>query len=275
MRETGRMKRGILWLVPAVAAVGLLAGCTSFLPPSPVPGEEPVTIVDDHRGLPAGYSEEEQGFPDSAFVYWDSEEPQRLELVTLGSSSCMSMPVSYTSDGPLLAISTKPSGGPNCTADMATHTWVLETPGSHLPGSGVRVNGSDVPVVDPSTTVSVEIAPTPPREPPPGSAPVDVLGAGTDDPDGRLGGRATSYVVWPGASATLTVVTFGSSSCRAVPVSFDADNTDELDLRVEVPDHPAACSADTAATSTVIAVPPGYATGHGVRLNGRWVNVLR
>jgi len=42
-----------------------------------------------------------------------------------------------------------------------------------------------------------------------------------------------------------------------------------------VPDHPAACSADTAATSTVIAVPPGYATGQGVRLNGTWVNVLR
>ena len=129
--------------------------------------------------------------------------------------------------------------------------------------------------LDPRATVSADISLTPPREPPPGSAAIELLSTGTDDPDNRLGGPGTSYVVWPEASATLTVVTFGSSSCRVVPRSYDADNTDELDLWVEVPDHPEVCSADLAATSSVIAVPPGYETGDGVRLSGEWVNVLR
>jgi hypothetical protein len=117
---------------------------------------------------------------------------------------------------------------------------------------------------------------TRPREPE-GSLPLAVVETYQGAPDGvplDLA-AAEAFALWDAAHpATLTVVTFGSSSCAPVPVSYDPAMTDSLSVWVEYQGLADVCTADMAATTSVVEVPAGYAPEGGVLVNGSRVAVL-
>jgi hypothetical protein len=118
---------------------------------------------------------------------------------------------------------------------------------------------------------------TRPREPE-GSLPLAVVETYQGAPDGvpldDLA-AAEAFALWDAAEAgTLTVVTFGSSSCAPVPVSYDPAVTDSLSVWAEYQGLADVCTADMAATTSVVEVPDGYAPEGGVLVNGSRVAVL-
>ncbi len=66
--------------------------------------------------------------------------------------------------------------------------------------------------------------------------------------------------VWTDNRVTLTVVTWGSSSCPPVPTSLEVESVALLKLRFAPPtDQP--CTADFAPTSHVFETPDGISFG--------------
>jgi hypothetical protein len=66
--------------------------------------------------------------------------------------------------------------------------------------------------------------------------------------------------IWTGNRETLTVVTWGSSSCPPVPTSLDLESAMLLNLRFAPPTDQV-CTADFAPTSHVFATPNGISFG--------------
>jgi hypothetical protein len=117
---------------------------------------------------------------------------------------------------------------------------------------------------------------TQPREPE-GSLPLTVVETRQGAPDGVTldFDKAETFAVWDAADAsTLTVVTWGSSSCASVPASYDPAMTASLSVWTEYRGLGDVCSADMAATTSVVKVPAGYAPEGGVLVNGSRLAVL-
>jgi len=66
--------------------------------------------------------------------------------------------------------------------------------------------------------------------------------------------------VWTDNRVTLTIVTWGSSSCPPVPTSLVAESEASLELRFAAPTDQA-CTADYAPTSHVFTTPDGFSVG--------------
>lgn len=66
--------------------------------------------------------------------------------------------------------------------------------------------------------------------------------------------------VWTDNRETLTVVTWGSSSCPPVPTSLDVESAALMNLRF-APPVGEVCTADWAPTSHIFATPDGISTG--------------
>lgn len=76
--------------------------------------------------------------------------------------------------------------------------------------------------------------------------------------DEQLGEQPVA--VWADNRETLTVVTWGSSSCPPVPTSLDVESAALMNLRF-APPVAEVCTADFAPTSHVFTTPDGISTG--------------
>lgn len=66
--------------------------------------------------------------------------------------------------------------------------------------------------------------------------------------------------IWTDNRVTLTVVTWGSSSCPPVPTSLEVESAPLLQLRFAAPTDQA-CTTDYAPTSHVFTTPDGFSFG--------------
>jgi hypothetical protein len=161
------MRRPAQHLAPVIAATllagGLLAGCAGATPapqavapdepgasdtrPREPQGSLPLTVVESYQGAPDGVPLDIAAA--EAFAVWDAADPATLTVVTFGSSSCASVPVSYdpaVTDA--LSVWTEYQGLADvCTADMGATTSVVEVPAGYTPEGGVLVDGAGVAVL--------------------------------------------------------------------------------------------------------------------------------
>jgi hypothetical protein len=106
-------------LLPALAAVALLAACTG---PQSIPVETGVDIPDTipREGL-IGESGPQAG--------WHSDDRKSFVVVLYGSSSCAPIPTELTlTDSRSIALDFAQSPNEACTADMAANTYRFDTP---------------------------------------------------------------------------------------------------------------------------------------------------
>lgn len=75
--------------------------------------------------------------------------------------------------------------------------------------------------------------------------------------DEQLGEQPVA--VWANDRDTLTVITWGSSSCPPVPTALTVESESRMTLRFAPPTH-GACTADFAPTSHVLTTPDGLGT---------------
>lgn len=76
--------------------------------------------------------------------------------------------------------------------------------------------------------------------------------------DEQLGEQPVA--IWTDNRVTLTVVTWGSSSCPPVPTSLEVESAPLMTLRFAAPTDQA-CTADFAPTSHVFTAPDGFSFG--------------
>lgn len=111
-------------------------------PPTAPPTAEPVTVVDQYRGLPPGVE-----FADSLPAGWAPDVTGRIAIVTYGSGSCPSEPVSFDRDSTaVLSLWVEYTGDAEvCSADMTPTTSIIELPDGFSSVVTVLVNGEPAP----------------------------------------------------------------------------------------------------------------------------------
>jgi len=156
---------GMAAAVIFAAVVGALSGCvpnraSDSRTADPRADDEAnnVTVISTLRGVPDAF-EDFAGYPPAddttwehaAWVYADPADPHILTIMTHGSSSCPSVPDTFsTAPDSALAItietdlsrSTPSEWGPMCTADDSVWTTVIELPADVVIPSEITLSGS-------------------------------------------------------------------------------------------------------------------------------------
>lgn len=105
--------------------------------------------------------------------------------------------------------------------------------------------------------------------------PVDVLDVSRGLPDGvEADPGDTSLRAYLSDDGELQLVTYGSGSCPTVPVFYDSADASALTLTLESTGGPA-CSADLAASTVTIRIPPGFDGVDVVRIESDRLTVER
>lgn len=87
------------------------------------------------------------------------------------------------------------------------------------------------------------------------------------EPSDNGGTEAFAKFVSAERASELSVVTFGSSSCPAIPQAFRAHDHEIIDI-VLVVEGGEICSADLGPTTTVVTIPEGYALATNLLIDG-------
>lgn len=262
-------------MVAAVAAVCIsstIVGCTPT--PDVVIQMDPLTrvgvptIVATFRGYPEGVDREpfqsmHDGFSDAGTaVYADAADPRRLNVTTLGSGSCPSVPVSFsvTNDGEMaITLVSNAEKQVACTADLAPTTALVEFPdevkipqwvtlehrsefvGDDVPPRRMFVRSLGSPTGIPAIVDAYEGLPDK----------LDVASLGLNDSDGP-----SAWIYREAGNAHgLTIVTQISPSCPPVPSTYTVGDDGLLVIVLDSQSVIKGCTDDLGVYTVLMELP--------------------